>query len=207
MPIPSIIDVKTILEPIESILLRIIYGAWSDYRRHQANHENGCRPITHPSARATVVWDWMVARAKEEFASRTDVRPIERDNSIWFVASNQVAFRFKKADDAGLSSNYPTQSALLVHDHGQELHFAGIPDIMRVEVVYVLDEPYQTEINDVRVVCRDGDQIAWWYRIKTVGQVMALPQAPAPQHTGEELVGPRGGRKTVADPKKDAEEK
>ena len=77
------------------------------------------------------------------------VRIINGHETFKFLLDDQVLFRFKKGNEAGLSVNVPTQLALAFHNHNQDL--LGLADVHRVEVVYQLNW-LETEIFDVIVV-------------------------------------------------------
>lgn len=102
-----------------------------------------------------------------------------------------MLFRFKKADEAGHSSNVATRPALAFHDHEQNLF--GLPKVHRVEVVYELNR-LETQIDDICVVARNGDQIAWEYSLLDAGEAavpLPLPEAK-PERPAASIVKLKG---------------
>ena len=95
-----------------------------------------------------------------------------------FLVRNTVLFRFKKADETGRSSNVATQLALAFHNHEQDL--SGLPEVQRVEVVYKLNR-LETQVDDICVVARNGDQIAWEYSLLDAGEAAVPLPMPAPK--------------------------
>ena len=95
-----------------------------------------------------------------------------------FLIRDTVLFRFKKADGTGRSSNVTTQLALAFHDHDQDLF--GLPEVQRVEVVYKLNR-LETQIVDICVVARNGDQIAWEYSLLGAGEATVPLPMPEPK--------------------------
>ena len=126
------------------------------------------------------MWEQIISRALEAVGARDNVQYNRANETFTFVVGEVVAFRFKKADDDGLSGNVPTQTALAFHEH--QLPLPGIPAIHRVEVVYQLDA-LATAIRDILVVARDGGSVHWSYSILTAAVATALTPAATTQTT------------------------
>jgi len=88
--------------------------------------------------------------------------------------------RFKKADDRGLGANIPTQAALDFAEQQHEL--PGIPNVHKVEVVYVLNR-LQTQVDRVVVVARDGDVRLWDYVVERTGGADVIPMPILPDES------------------------
>lgn len=148
-------------------------------------------------SRACLVHDFMVQRAMSAWADDASVRVIRRDETVKFVIADQVLLRLKKADDRGLGANIPTQSSL--DFVGQQYELPGIPNVHKVEIVYLLN-PMQTNINKVVVVARDGNERLWDYVISpsTMADVIPLPLVSTP----ETERGPRIKVRKINDGKK-----
>lgn len=73
-------------------------------------------------------------------------------------ADNDLVVQFKKIDSQGRTKNIKTTAS----DgwNTQQLGLPGIPDTMRVTLGYRLNR-LNTEVIDVSMVARDGDQIIW----------------------------------------------
>lgn len=188
MSAPLLPEVRAVLEKHEERLANIVLSSWGDWRT------SPCAGVWRTKRGAAVfMWEQMIVRAHEEFDGVAGVHIIEGDETFKFLVDNRVLFRFKKADEAGLSANTPTQMALAFHDH--ETNLFGLPEVMRVEVVYQLNR-LETAVDDILVVCRDGNRVAWTYsvlnRAAGDGQVpIDLPVVPT--SPAERLVRPRDG--------------
>jgi hypothetical protein len=167
MPVPRLDDVRQILEPREEAIGTIVLNAWD---RWWNNSER--LALSFRRTRATLVHQYMMNLAVPAFDGDRGIRPIERHETIFFVADQKLIFRFKKGDDIGLSSNIETQFALAFNDPQQTL--PELPDVARVDIAYVLN-PFETLINRVLVVARDGDRVVWSYTIFPQPEAFTLP--------------------------------
>jgi HJR/Mrr/RecB family endonuclease len=170
MTLADELSVRAILGKYENVLFNAIHGGWGDWQALQL----GGRLLFPARSRACVVYDFIVQRAMAVLAGDNDVRVIQRDETVKFIFADKVALRFKKANDNGLGSNILTQATLGFVDQQQEL--PGLPDVHKVEVVYVLNR-LQTRIEQVQVAARDGDTCLWTYDIApdTSAKVIPLP--------------------------------
>ncbi|MFN3634783.1 MAG: hypothetical protein ACK4UZ_03515 [Rhizobium rhizophilum] len=116
---------------------------------------------------------------------------IDGNETMKFLVRNEVLFRFKKADATGRTSNVATQLALAFHDHEQDLF--GLPEVQRVEVVYKLNR-LETQVEDVCVVARNGDSVAWEYSLLDASEaVVPLPMSePQPERPAAKIVKLKG---------------
>jgi hypothetical protein len=162
--------VRGVLRSYEDAIFKVVHGAWSDWRELPL----GGRLLFPGRTRACLVHDFMVQRAIAAWTGARAVRVIRQDETAKFVVADQVLLRFKKADDRGLGSNIPTQASLIFTE--QQYDLPGIPNVHKIEVVYVLNR-LQTQIDRVVVVARDGDDLLWDYVIApaTTAEVISLP--------------------------------
>jgi hypothetical protein len=162
--------VRKILQHYEDTIFQVFHGGWSDFRELPL----GGRLLFLGRTRACLVHDFIVQRAIAAWDGDANVRVIRRDETAKFVIANQVLLRFKKADDRGLGSNIPTQASMDFIEQQQEL--PGIPNVHKVEVVYVLNR-LQTQIDRIVVVARDGDERLWDYVVTPAmtADVVSLP--------------------------------
>jgi hypothetical protein len=162
--------VRSVLAPYETKLFRAVHDAWDEWKAL----ELGGRLLFPARSRACLVHDFMVQRACAAFSGDSAVRVIRRDETAKFVFADQVLLRFKKADDTGLGSNIETQATLNFVEQQQEL--PGIPNVHKVEAVYILNK-LSTQIERIVVVARDGDVRLWDYVIApaTTAEIVTLP--------------------------------
>lgn len=164
--------VRAALQPHHDIIFRAAHGAWKDW---QALPLSG-RLLFPGRSRACLVHDFIVQKAIAGWSANPAVRIIQQDETAKFVIGETVLLRFKKADDRGLGSNIPTQAFLNFAEQQAEL--PGIPNVHKVEVVYVLNR-LQTQIDHVVVVARDGDVRLWGYLVtpESTAEIVPLPIA------------------------------
>ena len=131
----------------------------------------------------------MVIEAPAAFADDLGVRLIDGQETTYFVVEQRLVFRLKMGDGCGISSNIETQASLAFTDPQQAL--PGIPDHGRVDIVYVLN-PFETLIDRVLVVARDGDRAAWSYPIFPRSyegkSPITLPTRPVPLVPADNVV-------------------
>ena len=193
MPVPRIDIVQPIINRHREAIVTAVLGAWGDWQKSPRIGIWRCK-----RSRATFVWEQIIDRAHIEFNGSPNVRIINGHETFKFLLEEQVLFRFKKGDEAGLSVNVPTQLALAFHDHDQDL--LGLADVQRVEVLYQLNW-LETGISDVIVVGRDKHVVVWSYSLlDSAAGVVPLPiPAPSdglPTTPARQLVRPRGASET-----------
>lgn len=186
MPIPSETTVRPILDEIREHVVSAIREAWEDWLASDFNGVWRCK-----RSRANFVWEQIIERANNALLEHDAVHVIDGHETMKFLVRDIVLFRFKKADETGRSSNVATQLALAFHDHEQDLF--GLPEVQRVEVVYKLNR-LETQIDDICVVARNGDQIAWEYSLLDAGEAavpLPLPEAK-PERPAASIVKLKG---------------
>lgn len=176
MAFPQQADVEDVLRPHSDALVAIVKSAWSDWLSSSYIVDWRTK-----RGRANFVWEQIIGHANRHFLTASDVRILPAPETCNFLVRDSVLFRFKKADDVGLSKNIQTQLALAFHDHEQCLF--GLPEVARVEIVYILNR-LETDIKDICVVAREGSQIMWRFSLMD----MAIISAPLPFPTAPPLV-------------------
>ena len=172
MSVPRRDIVQPIIDRHREPIVTAVHGAWDDWLNSPHLGVWRCK-----RSRANFVWEQIIERAHLAFDGSPGVRIINGHETFKFLLDDQVLFRFKKGNEAGLSVNVPTQLALAFHNHNQDL--LGLADVHRVEVVYQLNW-LETEIFDVIVVGRDEDVVVWSYGLlDSAAAVVPLPM-PAP---------------------------
>ena len=186
MPIPSEATVRPILDEIRASVVSAVHDAWKDWLTSEFNGVWRCK-----RSRANFVWEQIIERANSVLLEHGAVHVIDGHETMKFLVRDTVLFRFKKADETGRSSNVATQMALAFHDHDQNLF--DLPEVQRVEVVYKLNR-LETQIDDICVVARMGDQIAWEYSLLDAGEaVVPLPLPdPKPERPAASIVKLKG---------------
>ena len=186
MLIPNEATLRPILGEIQDQIVSAIHEAWGDWLASDHIGVWRCK-----RSRANFVWEQIIVRFQSALLDHDAVHVIDGNETMKFLVRDEVLFRFKKADVAGRSSNVATQLALAFHDHEQDLF--GLPDVQRVEVVYKLNR-LETQIEDVCVVARNGDLIAWEYSLLDTGEaVVPLPMPePQPVRTAANIVKLKG---------------
>lgn len=167
--------VRVVLAKYETAIFQAVHGAWEDWRALQL----GGRLYFPARSRACLVYDFIVQRATAAFADDSAIRVLRRHETAKFVFADTVLLRFKKANDNGLGSNIQTQATLEFLDQQQEL--PGFPNAHKVEVVYDLNK-LQTQIEQISVAARDGDDCLWSYVLTpdTTAEIIPLPLPAAP---------------------------
>ena len=192
MSTPSEATVRPVLDEIREQVVSAIREAWEDWLASDRNCVWRCK-----RSRANFVWEQIIERANNALLGHDAVHVIDGAETMKFLVRDTVLFRFKKADETGRSSNVATQLALAFHDHEQDLF--GLPEVQRVEVVYKLNR-LETQINDICVVARNGDQIAWEYSLLDADEAtvpLPMPE-PKPERPAASIVK----LKSVADDRK-----
>ncbi|HUH57466.1 MAG TPA: hypothetical protein VL020_03000 [Pseudomonadales bacterium] len=145
-------DLESLISPYSSLISEAVLEAWAGYLKTPKRHLYCAR------TRANVVWDLVTAALEAALDPLPKMHVSRSNNSCLFMIGQVMAFRFKKADASGMSSNYPTQMAVAFHDPEQLI--LGIPEAARTELVYVLNK-LETEINEIKFIRRNGDVMIW----------------------------------------------
>lgn len=160
MPVPDIERVKALLKPHHTTLTGVVTRAWD---RWWTNPE---RSELYRRVRACLMHNYMMLDAIPGLPESDAIKVVERkaQETALFLVSNELVIRFKKGNESGLSSNIGTQAALDFNDPNEGLDLFGLPDLCRVDVVYVLNE-LETKVHDILIVARDNDSVIWSYSI------------------------------------------
>ena len=116
-------------------------------KRYQGEYPN--RDLHSNRTRANILYDLMVDQARREFRGIRDAELIEPPSGVTLLTiRDKVCIRFKKLDDDGLPSNYPTPAAK-DWENGEDL--PGIPSsLQRLSLGYRLNK-LQTAVRDVLI--------------------------------------------------------
>jgi hypothetical protein len=182
-PVPPLDLVKKALEDFELRMREVLEGAWEDWQ--SVSH----RALMSPRSRASVVFDFIKARALAEFDGDPNIRAIPKGQTVHFLFRDRVLVRFKKANSAGLGSNIETQAVIEFVD--PQFPLFELPPIYNVEVCYHLDK-LATRMALLAVTARQRNTKLWAYELDrpASGAVVPLPE-PLPADTPPPEVRPR----------------
>lgn len=93
-----------------AVLIEIIEGAWSD---HLAEGR-----LRTSWTRASIVWDYMAARGRQDLGAMEGVRTVVRFDRPMFALRDRLLLRFKKHSRDLETRNYPTPSQIEVAEQG-----------------------------------------------------------------------------------------
>jgi len=131
--------------------------------------------------RRGLFWEAAVENLIDLTQDDPDLSIVEHNDTISFIFEKDVLVRLKKADYSLHSSNYPTPTAELFHEHDADLF--GFSGLQRVEAVYVPNR-FDTDVLWTGIVARDGKTELWHFELAepvAVSPVMlpAIPPTPA----------------------------
>lgn len=179
-PVPPIDLVKNVLEDFELCMREILEGAWEDWQ--SMSH----RGLMSPRSRASVVFDFIKARALAAFDGDPNIRAIPKGQTVHFLFRDRVLVRFKKANWAGLGSNIETQAVIEFVD--PQFPLFALPPIFNVEVCYHLDK-LATRMATLAVTARQRNTKLWAYELDraATAAVMPMPEPPTADSTPPEV--------------------
>ncbi len=184
MPIPDIDEVKSLLGSRERAISQIVLGSWDRWWNNPDRIVLGFK-----RTRATVMHNFMMNLAPNLFSEDDGIRLIDGQETTYFVVQQRLVFRLKMGDGCGISRNIETQMSLAFIDPQQTL--PGIPDLDRVDVVYILN-PFETQIANISVVARDCERAAWQYPVYPFSDEgrspIFLPTTPVPSAPPDNVV-------------------
>jgi hypothetical protein len=178
MPIPTKVEAHRALAPYHTTILQIIDDAWGEWRAVQEWRASvSFPPVLYHRTIANYVFDAIARRAILSFGAKVKVH-VEIESQTFKLFIKNLAVRFKKAGDDKLGCSIPTQAALAFEEADGVL--PGFPpETGKVEIVWLPNEIY-TQINQILVVARDGDNLIWEYEIKHAGETGGVIPFPSP---------------------------
>jgi len=181
---PAQADVKVVLIDFEERLRGIVDRAWREWL---AMPDRG-RFVFLPRVRAVLVYDFIARHALTEFDDDPHIHVmVKGQQTIHFLFKNRVLVRFKKGNTKGVGSNIETQSVLDFIDP-QGVIPGLVPDILKVEVCYALDD-LDVGLDEVAVVARNRHRRIWAYPIHPSSRAVVTDfPTSAPDLTPPEVV-------------------
>lgn len=170
-PVPPLDLVKKVLEDFELRMREILEGSWEDWQA--MSH----RALLSPRSRASVIFDFIKARALTEFHGDPNIRAIPKGQTVHFLFRDRVLLRFKKANSAGLGSNIETQAVIEFVD--PQFPLFALPPIYHVEVCYHLDK-LATRMALLAVTARQHNTKLWAYELDRPATAIVVPMPEPP---------------------------
>lgn len=127
------------------------------------------------STRRALFWEEAVDKLIELTYGDPGLQIVHHHDTVSFIFDDAVLVRLKKANLQLCSSNYPTQQAILFHEH--EADMFGFAGLQRVEAVYVPNR-FDTGIIWSGIVAREGQTELWHHELTTP---ITVPAATLPQ--------------------------
>jgi hypothetical protein len=179
-PVPPIKLVKKVLEDFELRMREILEGAWEDW---QAMTNRG---LLSPRSRASIIFDFIKARALAEFDGDRNIHAIPKGQTVHFLFRDRVLVRFKKANSSGLGSNIETQAVIEFVD--PQFPLFALPPIYHIEVCYRLDK-LATRMALLAVTARQRNTKLWAYELDRPASaaVVPMPDPPTADSTPPEV--------------------
>ena len=178
----SLEDAQAVLASYQGRLNRCIQHGWDAWKQDYAHklHILGAR------ARASIVFDEIVACALQEFPPCDEYVVSRTPTTFMLFIGDSIILRFKKLRKSGKCSSIPT---------GQQMEFLAqmqltLPTMQKGTLVhagYLLD-PLGQEILRKSVVCQVGNSVLWEFRLADEGAAIVdvmppAPASPAPAET------------------------
>lgn len=193
MAIPTRAYARETFSPYHGLIWRLIQESWDEWRllqRLRADHE--MPPLLYRRTIANYMFDAIARRAIPAFGAEERVL-LDVDSQTFKIFVGGIVARFKKGGDDKLGSSIPTQTALAFMEADGVL--PGMPrEAAKVEIIWLPNEIW-TQIEQILVVARDGDELIWEYEIEAAdsADIVPLPIALAPKgpEGADDLVKPK----------------
>lgn len=144
--------------------------------------------------RRALFWEFAVDKFIELTQGDPGLHVAEHNDTISFIFDDAILVRFKKADMDLHSSNYPTPTAELFHEHEADLF--GFIGLQRVEAVYIPNQ-FDTDIIWTGIVAREGRRELWNLELNApvVAPTAVLP--PPVQTSADDLASVKNQAKNA----------
>ena len=151
-------ETEETLKPYNELIRSCIVDAWGECQTYLA-------PILfklNACAIANVVFSLMTSNARERFEGVKGVKIVTKNGLFILSINGAVAIRFKKLGKNRLPRGIRTQQAI---DFSGQIPLPGVPSKRNLFAGYMLNI-LQTDIQEVYIVCPDGEGLDWYYPIK-----------------------------------------
>jgi len=173
MPLPLRDFVQQVLIENERAgkMYRAIHRAWRTAVEKYPERARWRRKSTFRG----LFWEEAVRELATLTETDADFKLVGHRDTASFILEQSVLFRFKHANVALATANYPTPEAIDFDHHDVDLY--GYQGLQRVELCYVLNE-FETDIVWVGMASRaDGDHL-WKIELADDGVVAAPAELP-----------------------------
>jgi hypothetical protein len=123
-------------------------------------------------------WEFAVDKLIELTTGDPGLHIIEHNDTISFIFDDAVLVRLKKANISLATSNYPTPTAEMFHEH--EVDLFGFSGLQRVEAIYIPNR-FDTDIIWMGIAAHDADRDLWHFELPAP-MVAPVPMLPQPVH-------------------------
>ncbi|WP_313606330.1 hypothetical protein [Rhizobium sp.] len=139
-----------------------VHNAWQQTKDKYPERGRWVRKSTFRG----LMWEAAVRELEKIGHDDPDFSSVFHCDTASFVIEQAVLFRFKHADAALTTANYPTAEAVAFDDH--EVDLWGFKGLQRVELCYVLDE-FETSVIWVGVAARLHGKFLWKIELDAAG--------------------------------------
>jgi hypothetical protein len=192
MSIPTMAAARAALSPYHAAIRSIVEDAWDEWRAVQSFREDsGFGPTLYTRTISNYMFDAIARRAIPRLGALDKVM-IVVDAQTFKAHINGMLLRMKKGGEDNLGCNHPTLLALAFEE--ADAHFPGFPPkTAKVELIWLPNDIW-TQIDQVLVVARDGDELVWQYEIPR-GEGASITVRPTPSApdggSGGDLIKPK----------------
>jgi hypothetical protein len=160
MSVPTIDDVRPILQAFELRLRKVLEAAWDEDWQSMPTRQ---KSLLSKRSRASCMFDFAKHRAIREFTGDSEIQMIHKGQTVKFLFQNSVLARIKKANARGLGSNIETQAVLEFVD--PQFKMFDLPPLHHVEICYQEDN-FATRISSISVTARQLYRRIWSYELQ-----------------------------------------
>lgn len=143
-------------------ICQAVHAAWNTASERYPERATWQRKSTFRG----IVWEEAIRQLHLLSFEDPGFRVVMHRDTASFIIEDAVLFRFKHADVALSTANYPTPEAVAFDDHERDLY--GYPGLQRVELCYVLDE-FETQIVWVGISARANGEWLWKIQLNEEG--------------------------------------
>lgn len=152
-------------------------------------------PFHTPTGRANLIHDLIEDEARKRFAGLQGAKPVDGQSERFLLnVEDRILVQFKLLDQRLLTRNYPTRTAISFEY--QQPWIDGMPTYPHVSAGYCLDRT-GTDVEGYYIVCAEGKQVEWFYRLERAASGVVVPYPPVAQPElplDGRLVHPKGRR-------------
>ncbi len=175
-------EAKAIIPPdVPALLLQSINSAFEDY---YSNVSDSSRGICSSTTKANFINDHMIFHARANLDGHPAVKFLKRNGRVHLLVCDKIEIKLKKLNANRRPSNLPTQAVFefnnqLSSDTNYQLAFKDILNpITNLIAGYQLNR-LKTGIEAVFMVCPEGKNNKWEWRLDFVEEPAVIPLPPS----------------------------